>query len=214
MSWYLLLVLVLLPAGVIFYLVWDHRRRAGDRIAASATRLHAILSAPAEPPLARSGDDTAPLEPQPGPKTAASPSLSYEARDRLLTPPQALLYYLLKTGLPDHLVFAQVALPAVLEPSHALSGFARDEQTRRLAGHALDFVVCDRSMRPVAVVELARRDAQQESGPSRKSWLLASGLRYVELQSDALPRKEAMRTLVLGEPAEHGNPASDAASPS
>ena len=161
----------------------------------------------------RSAEGTVPVEPQPEPKTAAPPILSYEARERLLTPPQALLYYLLKTGLPDHLVFAQVALPAVLEPSHALSGFARDEQTRRLAGHALDFVVCDRSMRPVAVVELARRDPQQETGPSRKSWLLASGLRYVELASDALPRKEAMRTLVLGEPAEHGNLASDAASP-
>ena len=209
MTWYLLLLLVLAPAGVIFYLVWDHRRKAADRIAASATRLHAILSAPTEPTLARAAEETVL---QTGGMPAASPTLSYEARERLLTPPQALLYYLLKTGLPDHLIFAQVALPAVLEPSHALSGFARDEQLRRLSAHALDFVVCDRSMRPVAVVELARRDPQPEAGPSRKSWLLASGLRYLELAPDTLPRKEAMRTLVLGEPAESGNLAGDAQS--
>jgi hypothetical protein len=209
--WFLLLVLV--PGGVILYLVWDHRRRAADRASASATRLHAILTAPAERPLVPSAEGEASVQPPPPePKTAAPLILSYEARERLLTPPQALLYYLLKTGLPDHLVFAQVALAAVLEPSHALSGFALDEQTRRLAAHALDFVVCDRNMRPVAVVELAHRDSQQETGPSRKSWLLASGLRYVELASDALPRKEAMRALILAEQAEQGSPGSGAGS--
>lgn len=210
MVWFLVLVLV--PAAVIGYLIWDHRRRAADRAAASATRLHSILTGPAEPPLASSADDTVSSDPRIEPTAAAAPILSYEVRERLLTPPQALLYYLLKTGLPDHLVFAQVALPAVLGPSKALSGFARDEQTRRLATHALDFVVCDRSMRPVAVVEMAQRDPQQEAGHSRKSWLLASGLRYVELASDALPRKEAMRGLVLGESAP-GSLAGDAASP-
>ena len=212
MGWFLVLVLV--PAAVIAYLVWDHRRRAADRAAASATRLHSILTAPAAPSLVPSAEGAVSAELQSEPRTAAPLNLSYEARERLLTPPQALLYYLLKTGLPDHLIFAQVALPAVLGPSPALSGFARDEQTRRLAAHALDFVVCDRSMKPVAVVEVAHRDPQQEAGHSRKSWLLASGLRYVELPSDALPRREAMRALVLGESAAPGNLATGAASPS
>ena len=123
----------------------------------------------------------------------------YAVRERLLSPPQTLLYLLLKTGLPEYHVFAHVTLRAVLDAAPSLQGYARSEQTRRLGWHAVDFLVCDRGSRPVAVIEIARSDEPGDMVSQRKSWIGAAGLRYLALEPNALPRKEALRALVLGE---------------
>jgi hypothetical protein len=111
--WYLLLLVVPLAVGA--YLLWDHRRKAAARAQASAARLNEILATTHVP---------TPTTPPPAPdKAAASQRVSgapaqstaaYAPRERVLTPPETLLYYLLKTGLPEYHVFAHVALRAVL----------------------------------------------------------------------------------------------------
>ena len=124
---------------------------------------------------------------------------AYAACARLLSPAHTLVYFLLRTGLPDHVVFAHVTLRAVIEAAAGLNAYMRNEQMRRLSWQALDFVVCDRNLRPLAVIEVVPREEQQEAAAMRKSWIESAGLRYVELDQTALPRKEAMRALVVGD---------------
>jgi hypothetical protein len=138
------------------------------------------------------------------PRTETVPDAAslYARRERVLNPAQTLVYLLLRTGLPDHVVFARVALASILEAGPGLSGFARDEQARRLAALTVDFVVADRNMRPLAVVELAADDqgsVAQTDRASARTRLAAAGVRYVELDTRALPRKDGIRVAVLGD---------------
>ena len=199
MLWYLLLLVV--PIAVGAYLLWDHRRKAAARAAASAERLTAILGTTTQVPAPATRPSPADnvLTPQPHGNAPPPASPVYAPRDRVLTPPETLLYYLLKTGLPEYHVFAHIALRTVLDAAPGLTGYARNEHTRRLGWHAVDFLVCDRNLRPVAVVELARHDEPQETGAQRKSWIGSAGLRYLSFEPAALPRKEALRALVLGQ---------------
>ena len=206
------LLMILLPVAAIAYIVWDHKRKAAQRDVASAERMHellgAIVHAPAEGAVARSADAPAVSPPTLAPaiqKTAATPREEtaaplYAVRERVLSAPQTLLYYLLRTGLPEHVILARVSLAAILEVGPGLTGFAREEQIRRLCAITVDFLVSDTRMQPLAVIELETRDeggaalADRESARTR---LAAAGVRYLEVDPRAMPRKEALRALVL-----------------
>jgi hypothetical protein len=98
-------------------------------------------------------------------------------------------------------VFARVTLASLLDAAPGLSGFAREEQMRRLAALTVDFAVSDKNMKPLAVVQLASREdgsAAQADRESARSRVIAAGVRYVELEATQLPRKDAIRALVLG----------------
>lgn len=203
--WYLVL---LVPIGIGMYLVWDHRHKSAARAAASAERLNALLGATPHVPTPTPAPDatratvasaSADIVKDSEASLTAAATPDYALRERLLTPAHTLLYYLLKTGLPEHHVFAHVTLRSLLEPRAGASAYARNEQTRRLSWHAIDFVVCDRNLRPIAAVELSDAADQQDSRRLRKSWIESAGLRYLELDAKALPRKEGMRALVLNE---------------
>ena len=191
MVW-LYLVLVLAPVLAIGYIVWNYQRKTALRNAERADRLRALVGA------GRLDRVTELPQTRPPPATAV-PSAPFALRERVLTPPQTLLYYLLRTGLPEHVVFAQVPLASVLEPDARLAGFARDEQARKLLEYVLDFVIADKSLRPLSAVVLrdgTRRSTNAES-VQPAGWLKAAGMKYVELDSAALPRKDAIRALVL-----------------
>lgn len=221
------ILLVLLPIAVIAYIVWDYRRKMAQRAAVSAGRLTELMGAVKEvqlsasaPPPPTDKPTVPPVAPTPPPVTRAEPEPTkpepplYAARERMLSPPQTLLYYLLRTGLPEHIVLARVSLAAVLDAGPGLSGFARDEQTRRLAALTIDFVVADRSMRPVAVVEIAAPDQGSVAESDRESVrtrLAAAGVRYVELDARKLPRKEGIRAVVLGDAQTAATPPKSAA---
>lgn len=208
------ILLVLIPIAAIAYIVWDYRRKMAQRAAVSAGRLTELmgvvkevqLSASAPPPAAEK-PTALPVAATPPPVTRAEPEPTkpepalYVVRERVLSPPQTLLYYLLRTGLPEHIVLARVSLAAVLEAGPGFAGFARDEQTRRLASLTIDFVVADRNMRPVAVVEIAAAgegSVAETDRESARTRLAAAGVRYVELDARKLPRKEGIRAVVLG----------------
>jgi hypothetical protein len=189
-------MLALLPIAAVAYIVWDHKRKVAQREAASAGRMeellgiaqHAARGQQIEPSLA----PAAPVEP--------APSAPFVLRERLLSPPQTLLYYLLKTGLPEYLIVAQVPVASLLDPAAHLAAYAREEQARMFARHIVDFVILDKSTRPLTVVTLASAgDSISAAATQMKTWMSAVGLRYLELDPAALPRKEAVRALVLGE---------------
>ena len=166
----------------------------------AATAAPAVTPAPAHAP-APMPFTAAPAAPAaPAAVEEALPAALYAVRDRVLTPPQTLLYYLLKTGMPDHVVFARASLASILEAGPGLSGFAREEQSRRLSALTVDFVVCDREMHPLAAVILGGVDegsVAQSDRASVRTRLAAAGVRYIELDAKALPRKDAIRAVVL-----------------
>jgi len=206
------LLMILLPVAAIAYIIWDHKRKAAQRDVASAERMHELLGAiahvPAEPTATRSSDARTVAAPTLAPaiqKTVPAPREEtaaplYAVRERVLSAPQTLLYYLLRTGLPEHVILARVSLAAILEVGPGLTGFAREEQIRRLCAITVDFLVSDTRMQPLAVIELETRDeggaalADRESARTR---LAAAGVRYLEVDPRAMPRKEALRALVL-----------------
>jgi hypothetical protein len=189
------LLLVLLPLAAIAYVVWDHRRKTVDREAASTARLQQMLGA-----VRTEGVADASSEPVASERSEATfASSTYVRRERVLDRPQTLLYYLLRTTLQDCIVLAHVPLALALEPRAGLSTYAREEALRRLGPRTIDFLVCDRTMCPIAVVQLVvAANAVTTATDSMQSWLAAVGVRYVELDATALPRKDAIREIVLG----------------
>ena len=196
------LLLVLAALAAIAYIVWDYKRKIDAQTLASAGRLEKLLTASRKPDASQSAvsppvSDTQAL----GAEGAPSAPL-YVRRERLLSPPQTLLYYLLKTGLPDHLVFARVNLAALLDAGPGLSGLAREEGIQKAVELTVDFAVTDKNTRPIAVVELSAHEHTDAAAHHRtfaRTRLAAAGVRYLELDAARLPRKDALRALVLGE---------------
>ena len=193
MAWYLFL---LLAAGIILFGVWSSRKQIAAREAASKARFERLLNAPAQPAAAASPSTPSPslAVPAPAKAPAAAP-----ARERFLGQAETLLYYLLKTGLPDYEVFANVSLASVIGASG--SGHEREQQLRRLAQYRLDFVVCDKSMRIITVIEMDSAVAAVGAGEqqfNKADCLKQAGIRLVRVNPAALPKRDQIRALVGG----------------
>ena len=79
-------------------------------------------------------------------------SPEFSKKPRLLPQSTALLYYVFRTGLPDHEIFAGLALGDVLDVAPAASGAQREQLLRRLAQQRLELVVCTKQLEVVAAV--------------------------------------------------------------
>jgi len=201
LAWYLFL---LFAAGIIFFGVWSSRKQIAAREAASKARFERMLRAPAQPdapaepaPTAAAASPSAPIATLAVPAPAKAPA-AVLARERFLGQAETLLYYLLKTGLPGYEVFASVSLAAVINASGG--GHEREQQLRRLAQYRLDFVVCDKSMRIIAVVEVDSAVAAVGAGEQqfKADCLKRAGIRLVRVNPAALPKREQIRALVGG----------------
>ena len=195
MLWFTILAVA---AAVVAYFIWDHRNKAAIRDATSRRRFEDMFPVQA---AARSGPATpaapaaAPAATAPADATAAPVVLP--PKGRFLGQPETLLYYLLKTGLPDHEVFANVSLAAVV--GVAASGHDREQQLRRLAPYQLDFAVCDKSMHIVAAIEVESAAAADPAVPHVKAEILKqAGIRFVRINPAASPRRDQVRELVIG----------------
>ncbi|HXF67265.1 MAG TPA: DUF2726 domain-containing protein [Burkholderiales bacterium] len=191
MAWYLFLLIATLLVG---YALWSYRRKAAQRAAASRERFEKIFGE-----LERAARAPAPPA---APARETSSAAAFSARERLLGETEAPLYRLLRAELPDHEIFAQVPLGAVVGVPEGLGGAERERRLQWLARHRLDFVVCDRSFRIVAAVELEAPGGAEEAGARRlrAECLEAAGVRLVRVDPAALPQREALRALVCGAP--------------
>lgn len=190
------ILFVLVVAGGIAILTWDIRRKTAAREAASKKRFEEMFlarpaagSAPASVPAAAPGPSVGPVEGKP-----VAPAFPAPERGRFLDRTQTLIYRLLKVAIPDHEVFANVALASV-------TGSKNEQEARRLSQFRLDFVVCDKSMQVVAVVEMEASGGLQAAGEQRfkADSLKAAGIRLVRVDSARLPRREEIRELVCGQ---------------
>lgn len=198
-AWLLFLLIV---GSIVAYCVWDYRRKAAERAAASMERFTQMFEAKAiatPAPAPESPPKAAPVTGArviPGASPAAVTVL--HGRERFLGKAETLLYYLLKTGIPGHEVFANVTLAAVIEPSGAR--FEQEQQLRQLSQYRLDFVVCDKNMRVVAAVELEAPGGADAAGVQlfKSDNLKAAGVRLIRINPKALPRREELRAQVCG----------------
>jgi uncharacterized protein DUF2726 len=192
--WYLFLFGM---AVAIAFLVWDFRRKAAAREAASKQRFEEMFrarstAAPLAAPLQAGAP--APDAAPPGAKQASPPAPAFP-KGRFLGQRETLVYRLLKAGIPDHEVFANATLATVV-------GGKNEQETRRLAQYRLDFVVCDKAMQVVAVVEMEAAGGIQAAGEQRfkTDSLKAAGIRLVHVDAGKLPRRDEIHALVCGQP--------------
>jgi Protein of unknown function (DUF2726) len=201
LAWYLFL---LFAAGIIFFGVWSSRKQIAEREATRKARFERMLRAPVQP---ASADELAPTaaatSPSPSSASLAIPAPAkalavVPVRDRFLGKAETLLYYLLKTGLPGYEVFANVSLASVIGAPG--SGHEREQQLRQLAQYRLDFVVCEKSMRIIAVIEVDSAVAAMGAGEQqfKADCLKRAGIRLVRVNPAALPKREQIRALVGG----------------
>lgn len=188
--WYLL---VLVPPIAIVVLWWNYRRKADQREHVAGARWEQMMQATQSelagaPENQSAGNGAAVLA------TPAAPG--YTRRGRMLDPVETVVYFLLKNGLPDHEIMPHVGLASLLE----LSG-STAVQRRDLLSHRVDFVICNKAMQPVAAIDLMAHEipAALTSAPDFKNRCLAhTGIRHIRWVRTALPKRDAVRELVLG----------------
>jgi hypothetical protein len=198
LAWYLFLLAVV--GGVVFA-IWNYRRKAAASRAAGKARFEQMFKAKS----AAGAASDLPVVSSPEPVIRATPMAQAAAsiappRERFLGQSETLIYYLLKTGIPDHEVFANATLASVVGAPG--NGRDREQQVRRLSQYQLDFVICDKSMRVVAVVDVESAAGAGTAGDqSFKSDILRrAGIRVVRVNPAAPPRRERIRALISGEP--------------
>jgi len=183
---------LLLPVAAVAWIVWNYRRKTGAKDARIREREAALVG------IVRAGDtpprpaevERAPA--RPAGAAAAPPPPAATRRDRYLSQPETLIYYLLRTGMPAYEVFPRVGLASIVSMTAAQSIPASP------FAHDLDFVVCDKSMRVVAAIQLEGRLAGPHKTRVEQS-LAAAGIRVVTIDPKALPRREQIGVLLLGQ---------------
>ncbi|MGA0024092.1 MAG: DUF2726 domain-containing protein [Burkholderiales bacterium] len=194
--WYLL---VLAPFIAIPILWWNYRRRQAAREQVVGARWQSLVKEAVASPAGSAA------EPQPAAAVVAAPvpaaAAHYAPAERVLDPAQTVLYYLLKNCLSDHEIMPRVTLGSLLSVPAAVVGSEREQRQRLLARETVDFLVCDKAMKPVAVIDLLAQEAPAAltTAPDFKSRCLAqSGIRHLCLVRTSLPRRDELRGLVLG----------------
>jgi hypothetical protein len=204
MSTALVYVFLLLPVIAVAWIIWSYRRKAGDKEARSRERemeLVGLLQADRTPRTAAaeraSANPGAPVAAPPAavPSPAPSPAATGTRRERFLSQPETLVYYLLRTGMAGYEVFPRVSLASVI--AAASNAPARSASHAPSGAHDLDFVVCDKSMRIVAAIQLAGRLQGADSARVEQN-LAAAGIRLVTVDPKALPKRAELGTLILG----------------
>src|SRR5258705_13502989 len=132
--WYVIgLVWIAVTVVIIAKYTSKQRQRANER----AQHMEQMLAELKANPRAGVGADTAKAA------AAAVPVPQFSRKPRLLPAPVALLYYVFRTGLPDHEIFAGVALDEALDiaatPPAGLPGPRRSKGAAHRGGHS---VVC------------------------------------------------------------------------
>jgi hypothetical protein len=119
---------------------------------------------------------------------------------RLLPQSTALIYYVFRTGLPDHEIFTGLTLADVLEPGAAAS-MTEAGRTSKLLTQRLDLVVCTRQLEVVAgvVIDAGANQGRGSGADFMAPVLHAAGIRLVRIDPAAAPRHHQVRELVYGE---------------
>jgi len=103
----------------------------------------------------------------------------------------------LVVALPDHYIFPQVAMSALLESASSDKKVAHSDRLS-IAQQRVDYVVCTRRCEVVAVVELDDKTHSRAKDELRDARLEQAGIRTVRFQARNKPKVDAIRTMILG----------------
>lgn len=105
-----------------------------------------------------------------------------------LTQPEQILYFRLIEALPDYIVLAQVQLSQLLGVK---KGNNHQTWLNRINRMSADFVICNKDLSIVAVIELDdathQREDRQTKDAKKDKALGAAGIRVVRWQGKAIP---------------------------
>jgi hypothetical protein len=107
-------------------------------------------------------------------------------RDPFLDPSVKLAFYLCKTGLKDHHVFAHVPLATL-----SATG-ARDIA---IARGSVDLLVCNSAISIVAAIDVIGPEGRAPEA-QKADYLRSLGIRYLRLSVSSLPRREDIQSLL------------------
>jgi hypothetical protein len=131
----------------------------------------------------------------------------YLLRPRFLSKAENVVYLLLKAAFPRHEIFARVRLSDVLQVKIGPQGMERLRAFRKIANQHVGFVVCDRDMTIVAIVDA--REPEQVQNPRdqkleiiKQRCLQAAQVKYLCVYPPTLPRYRELREQILGPAAE------------
>jgi hypothetical protein len=131
----------------------------------------------------------------------------YLLRPRFLSKAENVVYLLLKAAFPRHEIFARVRLVDVLQVKIGPQGMERLRAFRKIANQHVGFVVCDRDMTIVAIVDA--REPEQVQNPRdqkleiiKQRCLQAAQVKYLCVYPPTLPRYRELREQILGPAAE------------
>jgi len=120
---------------------------------------------------------------------------AYKRRD-LMTGNELEFFGRLVVALPDHYIFPQVAMSALLEAASGDKKQAHGDRLR-IAQQRVDYVVCNRRCEVVAVVELDDRTHSRAKDKVRDGRLEQAAIRTVRFQSRQKPAPDAIRAAIL-----------------
>lgn len=123
------------------------------------------------------------------------PKALYRRRD-IMTENELEFFGRLVAALPEHYIFPQVAMTALLEPA-STDGKQAFGDRGRIAQQRVDYVVCNKRCEVVAVVELDDRTHSRVKDKLRDERLEQGGFRTVRFQSRQKPPAAAIRAAIL-----------------
>jgi hypothetical protein len=127
----------------------------------------------------------------------------YLLRPRFLAKSESVVFRLLKAAFPRHEVFARVRLADVLQVKIGPQGMERLRAFRKIANQHVGFVICDRDMTIVAIVDAKEPDQvidprDQKLETIKQRCLQAAQVKYVCVYPPQLPRYRELREQILG----------------
>jgi len=127
----------------------------------------------------------------------ASSAAHVQLRKPFLAGPNRLLYLVLKIGLPDHLVFANVRLADLVR---VVSPAATPQARAQLAQTRIDFIVCTAELEVVALLDITDGNrADDVLKRQLEAQLTSGGCRYLRVTPNAIPKPTQIRGLVVGD---------------
>lgn len=141
----------------------------------------------------------------------SGPDPAYKRRD-LMSENELEFFGRLVVALPEHYIFPQVAMTALLEPAGTDRKRAHSDRLR-IAQQRIDYVVCNRRCEVVAVVELDDKTHSRAKDQVRDGRLEQGGFRTVRFQSRQKPSPAAIRAVVLPAAVPPHAPAAEALAP-
>ena len=131
----------------------------------------------------------------------------YLLRSRFLSKAEGVVFLLLKAAFPRHEIFARVRLSDVLQVKIGPQGMERLRAFRKIANQHVGFVVCDRDMTILAIVDAKEPEAvinprDQKLEIIKQRCLQAAQVKYVCVYPPQLPRYRELREQILGSAAD------------